>query len=99
MRCRCLLLGLLLLLLRLLGLLRSLRLLLGVLLGLLWLRLLLRGLLGRVRKLVWGHGMRIVSVHEVAKGEEGLGDGLGRHKEKKKGGRRRDRCLGRITRG
>jgi hypothetical protein len=42
---------------------------LGVLLGLLLLRLLLRRLLRRVRKLA-RHGMRIVSVHEVAKGEK-----------------------------
>ena len=64
---RCLLLLLLLRLLCLLSVL--LLLLLGVLLGLLLLRLLLRRLLRRVRKLA-RHGMRIVSVHEVVKGEK-----------------------------
>jgi hypothetical protein len=54
----------------LLGLLCLLGLLLGVLLGLLLLGLLLRGLLGRIWKLALRHGMRIVSVHGVAKGEK-----------------------------
>jgi hypothetical protein len=72
---------------------------LGVLLGLLWLRLLLRGLLGRVRKLVRGHGMRVVSVHEVARGRKVGAIGWGETQGEKEGGRRRDRCLGRITRG
>jgi hypothetical protein len=54
--------------------------------GLLWLRLLFIGLLGRVRKFGWGHGVRMVSVHEVVRGRL-----VGERDNEEKEGRKEER--------